>query len=349
MFSPPDGPDQGPPKKSFIKEKKVIEKLGCTVYPSPCKDISLRYEYNSNDEDKTIGAVTCTVKGDTFAFSSGNGFKIIDFKTFNVLFTELYDNDQVRCMEYSKDDTLWVGTMNGMIYYYTQNFQIQEFFKNDYAILSITTSNDSSQLLFTNMDMTIYYFNIKDKQQISSMKGKAVSVDGILFDYQNRVITTSFEHITHIWDSQGKLSKAMVPIKEASFTNGKGYILNTKFGTFIADKKTDRKKVGETYVWDLDTEKQIFYFKSLDSTCMLLKDRKFIFDNGTEICIFNSNTNQLESRMNLSHDDISCMYGCNDYFLTGTVDGFLAIHIYSNLGNEIISLQNISDLHFSFK
>lgn len=347
LFSPVDG-DEVPPQK----KEKVKEALRFVVSPNPSKNISVFYEHSItvNDRSFSIGAVTCTEDGDLFAFSYGNEYKICDFKTFNVLFSETYENDQVKCIEFSKNKSLWIGTMNGMIYNISPTFQIQEFFKNDYAILSITLSKDNSHILFSNMDMTIFYYNIKEKTQISTMKGKAVSVDGISFDYKNRLVTTSFEHITHIWDSQGKLTKAMVPIKESTFTNGKGYILNTKNGCFIADKKSDRKRIGETYVWDLETEKQILYFKSLDSTQMILRDYWFIFDNGTEICIYDACTKQIEDKLSLKYDDISCLYGCNDYFLSGTVDGVFLIFIYCHLGDYTLSLpKGTLDVHFSFK
>jgi len=253
-------------------------------------------------------------------------------------------------MEFSQDNTLWIGTMNGVVCSIPKNTNsVQEFFfTNDYAIINICINQNNSEVVFSNMNMSIFYYEINNKKLISTMKGKAVSVDNIGFDFTNRCLTTSFEHITHIWGPDGRLVKAMVPIKEASFTNGKGYILNTKFGTFIADKKNDRKNIGETYVWDIVTEKQILYFKSFESTCMILKDRKFIFDNGTEICIFDSK-NQTNSKIILSHDDISCLVGCQNYILTGTVDGFLNILIYTDLGDEILALQRISDLYFKFK
>jgi Pyruvate/2-oxoacid:ferredoxin oxidoreductase delta subunit len=346
IFSPND---EGNGKPTRRKNKQRLPQLPLETVPLENTVFSHRKGY-FNPVKKALGALACTPCGKSFAMCYENTIQIIEADTLSITYDYTFENDQVRCLTFATSGTLWIGTFGGVIYE-LKNAVLDEILRNDYTILAIAIDKDMSTFCYSNMDMKIFFHDLKTRNLINKMQGKAVSVDSVSYDHLGRLLTTSMEHIVHIWDKQGKLIKALIPIKEASFGTGRSYILNECNGTLLADKKEDRKKYGETYVWDLVTEKLLFTFKSLESSALVVKYRKILFDNQQQLCVYDMGT-QIIDRNRFHSEDITAIAGCNDYCLSGSIDGYFSINYYRNIGdqvNDLLMTEELIDISWKFK
>lgn len=343
-FSSPSDDDEKP--RSKAKRSPTLE---MTHIEHPSSFISYR-KYLSQPVGKTIISIACSNDEKLIALSYENTYMIVEVSTLIILHTWTFESDSARCLYFASDHSLWIGTFSGIVFQYV-NGCLNEQYRQEYTILSIIVSFDMNYLCMSNMDMKIFYYDLRNKDLIDKMTGKAVSVDCLAFDHLGRFVSTSMEHIVHIWDADGKLVKAMIPIKESSFTNGRSYIVSDKCGTLIADKAEGRKNLGETYVWDIETERLLFTFKTYESTNIISHAKKLIYENQRDLCIYEPQKKVLE-KMTFHTDEISILVGSEDFCLVGSVDGNFSINYYRSSKDDLADLLKRSaflDLKFNWK
>jgi hypothetical protein len=219
-------------------------------------------------------------------------------------------------------------------------------------VSGISTSHDSKVLLFTTTDMKMFLVNIQTKELLADLLGKATSVDAISFE-SDQILSTSAEHIFHTWDLKGNLKSAETPIKEVCFYNGRSFMMKSwsnKRGLMVADKREDRKG-NLTYVWEASSKNLISRVKSFESTFMISNGDLLIFDSENQIIIHKIISDKIVENIKLQ-DDVMTLYGGQSYFLSGSLDGVLAIYFYKTIGDVLLNqVENKSstDLHFHFQ